>query len=114
MPENDRPTSWGDLLTKTVELGVGALHLTRETGSRLIDELEERGQLTKQQATEFVDRMREVGREQQHHIEGMINRAVERALDRADVARRSEIDALKERIAALEAEKATDTAPPAE
>lgn len=106
MAENERPASWSDLFAKTMELGLGALHLTKETGQRLVSELEERGQMSRQQATEFINRMREAGREQQRNIEDMINRAVEHALDRADVARRSEIAELRERIAALEADRA--------
>lgn len=103
MSEKERPANWSELFTKTVELGVGALHLTKETGQQLISELEERSQMTRQQATDFINRMREVGQEHQHSIEEKINNAIDRALERADVARRSELIELRERIAALEA-----------
>jgi polyhydroxyalkanoate synthesis regulator phasin len=103
MSEKEHPANWSELFTKTVELGVGAFHLTKETGQQLIGELEERSQMTRQQATDFINRMREVGQEHQHSIEEKINSAIDHALERADVARRSELADLRERIAALEA-----------
>ena len=107
---NERPTSWRELWMKTVELGAGAVALTKESSQKLINELTERGQMSKQEATETIERIREAGAEQRRQIEEMINNAVERSLDKAEIVRRADLKVLEERIAALE--QAAGTAQP--
>jgi polyhydroxyalkanoate synthesis regulator phasin len=103
MSEQDRPTSWRELMLKTIELGLGALTLTKEAGQRLITELEEKGQMSRQEAAEAFERIRAAGKEQSHRLEEMVNKMVDHALEKTDVARGAEVKALQERIKVLEA-----------
>lgn len=100
---NQRPiSSWGDLFMRTVELGLGAATLTLDTAQRVVSDLIGRGQVSREEAPGLVDRLMALGREQREQLSEMIDRGVERAMIRMDLARRSDLEALHQRVADLE------------
>lgn len=103
MTDEQRPiASWGDLFMRTVELGLGAATLTVDTAQKLVNDLMGRGQVTKEEAPSLVDRLMALGREQREQLMEMIDRGSERAMLRMDLARRSDLEALRQRVAELE------------
>ncbi len=94
--------SWRELLDKTVELGLGAALLTRETATKLVDDLIQRGEVTKDEGKKMVTDMLEKGKHQKVKMEDFIAEIAQRVMDKADVARRSHIEALELRISQLE------------
>ena len=101
--QSHRPvTSWGDLFTRTLELGLGAASLTVETAQKIVADLVHRGQVTEEESESLVSRLLALGREQRTQLEGLINKGVEHALERMDLARRSDVDTLHARVEELE------------
>jgi len=100
---NDRPiATWSDLFMRTVELGLGAATLTAETAHRVVNDLVNRGQVGHEESRGMVDRLLALGHEQREALRGMIEKNIACALDRLDLARRSDVEELRLRVAALE------------
>lgn len=105
MPEQQeqRPiSSWGDLFMRTLELGLGAATLTLDTAQKIAGDLVGRGQVTSAEGETLVDRLMAMGHEQRAQLNEMIEKATERAMERLDLARRSDLEALQLRVADLE------------
>jgi len=97
-----RITSWRELLEKTIELGLGAALLTKESASKLVDEMVKRGDVSREEGKKLVSDMVEKGKGQKQKMEDFVVEIVERALGKADIARRSQVEELEKRIAELE------------
>lgn len=95
-------TSWSELLTRTMELGLGAASLTVETAQKVVKDLVHHGQVTEAEGESLVDRLLAMGREQRTQLEGLVNKGVEGAMERMDLARRSELASLHARVTELE------------
>ena len=102
MSGETRITSWRELLEKTIELGLGAALLTKESAGKLVDELVKRGDMSRDEGKKLVTDMMEKGKGQKKKMEDFVVEVVERVLGRADIARRSQIEELERRIAELE------------
>lgn len=103
MADERKPiSSWSDLLVRSLELGLGAATLTLDTAQRLVNDLIGRGQMTREEGASVVDRLMAIGRDQRTQLMDMIDRGTERAMTRMDLARRSDLEALRQRVAELE------------
>jgi len=102
--EPDRPpaASWRELFEKTLELGLGAALLTKEAACRLVDDLVQRGAVTKGEGKKLLADVMEKGKGQKEKMDAFVAEAVERMLKKADVARQSRVTELERRLAALE------------
>ena len=102
MSGETKVTSWRELLEKTIELGLGAALLTKESAGKLVDDLVKRGDVSREEGKKLVTDMLEKGKGQKKKMEDFVVEVVERALGKADIARRSQIEDLEKRIAELE------------
>jgi polyhydroxyalkanoate synthesis regulator phasin len=102
MSGETKVTSWRELLEKTIELGLGAALLTKESATKLVDELVRRGEVSREESKKLVSEMLDKGRGQKEKMEDFIAGIVERSLAKADIARRSQIEELERRLADLE------------
>jgi polyhydroxyalkanoate synthesis regulator phasin len=102
MSGETKVTSWRELLEKTIELGLGAALLTKESATKLVDELVRRGEVSREESKKLVSEMLHKGRGQKEKMEDFIAGIVERSLAKADIARRSQIEELERRLADLE------------
>ena len=100
--EMNRGESWGDLFERMVELGLGAVTLTADAAQRIVGDLVERGKVAREESERLTTRLTEMGKEQRESLQQMIDRATERAMKRMDIARCSDVEALRLRIANLE------------
>jgi len=99
--ENEHP-SWRDILARSVDLGLGALTLTKEAAQKAVDELVHKGEVSKDEGKKLVERMVERGKEQKERIEGVAREAVDKALEKADLARGRELREARAQIAELQ------------
>jgi polyhydroxyalkanoate synthesis regulator phasin len=104
MSSGSGPASWREMLEKTVELGLGAALLTKDAAAKLVEDLVKRGKISKEEGSRLVSEMLEKGKGQKAKIEQLIAESVERVLTKADLARRSSVEELERRVAALEEE----------
>ena len=95
--------SWRELLEKTIEVGLGAALLTKESATKLVDELIQRGEVTKGESKKLIAEILDKGKQQKQRMEEFVGEVVQRAMDRADVARRSQIEELERRVDELAA-----------
>jgi len=102
MAEQPKVTSWRELLDKTIELGLGAALLTKEAATKLVEDLVQSGAVTRDEGRKLVDQMMDKGRGQKEKMEAFVSDVAQRVVERSDLARRSRVDDLERRVAALE------------
>lgn len=86
------------LMKKAFYLGLGALSLTKEKAEKVIKELEEKGEMSREEGKEFLDEVVKKGEEQKKEIQDMISKGI----NDFGVVKRSELAALEERIKKIE------------
>lgn len=91
-----------DFMTRVLSLGMGLAVASKEQLEKLADELEKKGELSKNESKEFVDKLVSKGEQASKDLEAKIRQQVQRVLEGLDMAPMSEIRRLEQRIAALE------------
>ena len=92
-----------DTLRKLLLAGLGALDLTEEKAKAVFNDLVARGEISEKDAKEVISAWGKRAAEQRGRLQEDIERAVQRTLSAVGIARQAEIDALKAKIAELEA-----------
>lgn len=103
-----------DILTKTLNLGMGAINFTKEKAEKFVEELVKRGQVPKQEASSVVEALLKRGEQETKEIKGVIGRWVQQALTEAGVPTRAEIEAIEKRLALVETRLSVTPEPPTE
>jgi polyhydroxyalkanoate synthesis regulator phasin len=91
-----------DVFDQLFSLGLGIAVASKEQVERVIDDLVEKGNMTKNESSELVDELIQKGRTTQEKMESSINERIEKALHDLNIATKAELDELRTRIAALE------------
>jgi len=94
--------SWRDLLARSIDLGLGALLLTKEAAQKAMDELISKGHVTKDEGRDLLNRMLERGKEQKERLEQLVRENVAKALEKADLARGRELREARAQITDLQ------------
>lgn len=81
--------------------GIGMWALTEEKLQDITDELIENGEMQKEEGKKFVRSLMDEQKKQKEEMENKITSRVQEAVDKAELARKKEIDELKEMIIAL-------------
>ncbi len=89
-------------IRKGLALGLGLAVTSKEQAQKVVDELVERGELSKQESKEFFNELLEKGKETQKQVDEKIQHKLNQLLDEANLATKEEVDALKERVEELE------------
>ena len=89
-------------LKKALYAGVGLAFLTRDRIEETAKRLAEEAKLSESEGKKLVDEFLKRGEEAKASMERMVGSAVNSALDRVDIPRRSELKALEARVKALE------------
>lgn len=103
MEQEREHTSWRELFARSLDLGLGALTLTKEAAQKAMDELVHKGEISREESKHLVERMLERGKEQKEHLDQLVRDAVDKALHKADLARASELRDARARVAELQA-----------
>lgn len=91
------------LLRRSLELGLGAMLLTKEAAEELLEDLSGEQSDAGPRTRKAVEDLLERGQELRAELAESIRHEVDQALQRAGLARRSELEALEQRLALLEA-----------
>ncbi|SET81881.1 Polyhydroxyalkanoate synthesis regulator phasin [Oceanobacillus limi] len=89
---------------KGLALGLGLALTTKEQASKVVDELVEKGELSKQESKEFFNELLEKGKETQKELDQKMNEKLNHLLNELDLPTKEEVQELKERIAELESQ----------
>ncbi len=87
-----------DLVKKTLLTGVGLASLTREKVEDVAKAFVEKGKMTEQEGRELVDELLLRSEESREDLKKQIEERVQSALQKMNLARQSEVDALKEEL----------------
>jgi polyhydroxyalkanoate synthesis regulator phasin len=95
-----------DSLKKALYAGVGLAFLTRDKIEELGKRLAEEAKLSEPEGRKLVDEFLKKGEDARASLEKMVSGAVNAALERIDIPKRSDLKALEARVQALEAQSA--------
>jgi len=90
-----------DLLKKTFLTGVGVAALTKEKIEELAKDFVEKGKITEQEGKTLVDDLVARSEESRLEFQNQIEEKVQAVLTKMNLARQSEVDALKGEVAEL-------------
>ena len=93
-----------DLLQKAWYFGLGVFDFTREKVEPLVDEMVRRGEISQQESPEAVKELLARAQEVQADLWEKIKELVNKALAEARPAKAADLEALEQRVAALEEE----------
>ncbi|MFI5332235.1 MAG: phasin family protein [Desulfobaccales bacterium] len=93
-----------DMLQKVWYFGLGVFDFTREKVEPLVDEMVRRGEISQQESPEAVKELLARAQEVQADLWEKIKELVNKALAEAMPAKAADLEALAQRVAALEEE----------
>jgi len=93
-----------DQLKKLINLGFGAIALTKEKITALVDDLVKRGEVSSQDSKKYMDELIAKLEENKKEVEEKIEAMVQATLKKLDIPVRSEIAALKTELESLKKE----------
>ncbi len=100
-----------EFLKKMVNLGFGALSLTREKVEKMVDDLTKRGELSTEEGKKFVEELLTKIETSKNELESKVESIVEKTLEKLKIPTRSEVDALKTELDKLAKKVKADSAP---
>jgi len=87
-----------DFFEKTLLAGLGALHVTKEQIEKWIDELVEKGKVTKEEAPKLFKDLMAKAEENKKALETKISDGIENAMKKINLATKKDIEALNEKL----------------
>lgn len=101
--KSDVPFDVAGAIENAFLMGIGVLEMTREKSTEIVDDLIERGKMSKSDAKRVADRIGEIAEEQQNTMRSTVARETDRAMKTAGVATKEDLDDLRAQIAELKA-----------
>jgi polyhydroxyalkanoate synthesis regulator phasin len=99
--ETDQVYTLFDAARNVLLAGIGAMALAQEQIEDFVNRLIERGQIAEKDGRKLIQEIKEKRKVGPEKIEEKLNKHVERVLNRMNIASRSDIDALGQKIAEL-------------
>ncbi len=91
-----------EFIKKAMFTGVGLASLTKDKVEEVANEFIEQGNLTEQEGRNLVKEMMDYSEKSRTELEDMIDKYIEKAIIKLDLARRSDIEELKSQIVDLQ------------
>src|SRR5699024_5833321 len=91
-----------ETLRKGLSLGLGLAVTTKEQVKKDVDELVEKGEMTRESSTSLVNHIVEEGQQVEKDIDEKIQKKVKEVLDEFDIATRDDIRRIEQRLNELE------------
>ncbi len=86
------------LFEKGVLLGLGLLSMTREKAQKIVDELAQRGEVSRGEAREWVERLVQRGEEERQAIRKLVRDEVKAVMDELGLPTKQDLQELANRI----------------
>jgi poly(hydroxyalkanoate) granule-associated protein len=100
-----------DALRKLLLAGLGTLDLTEEKVKAVFNDLVARGEMSEKDAKELVSSWAKHAADQRDRLRQDVEQTVHRALSAIGIARKAEVDALRAKVAELEARLSSGDTP---
>ena len=85
--------------------GLGGLTITREKAEEIVADLVKKGEVARNDQSEFVNRLLEKGENTRTEIEKLFEKSMAKVLDRLNIPTKSDIDVLVKKIDELARKK---------
>ena len=95
-----------DIIKKSLYLGLGVASFTKERAESMVDELIEKGQLSKDEKSKAIKDIFDKIEKEEKEVQKKIQKVVKEVLDKVGVATQKDIENLQKRIKKLEAKLA--------
>jgi len=90
-----------ELVKKVLLTGVGVAALSKEKIEELAKDLAEKGKMTEKEGKDLVDQLLQSSDEARQDLQSQVEAKVQAVLEKMDLAKKSELDALKLEIETL-------------
>lgn len=87
-----------DFLEKTMLAGLGALHVTKEQIEKWIDELVEKGKITREEAPKMFKDLMAKAEENKKALETKITDGIENAMKKINLATKKDVETLNDKL----------------
>lgn len=87
-----------DMLEKMFMLGLGVLSLTKEKIDETVEELVERGKVTRSEGSKLAEQIAARGKQEKEALQGLMREEFKRALDASPLATKADIERLEAEI----------------
>jgi len=94
-----------DQFKKAIELGLGALVITRENADKLTKELVKKGKINSKESKDLIKEIMKKGQAEERKIESAVARMVGKTFAQLDLASKSDVRKLEKEIKKLKAHK---------
>ncbi|MCD5383294.1 phasin family protein [candidate division WOR-3 bacterium] len=92
-------------IEKMLLAGLGGLTITREKAEEIVADLVKKGEVARNDQSEFVNRLLEKGENTRTEIEKLFEKSMAKVLDRLNIPTKSDIDVLVKKIDELARKK---------
>ena len=89
------------VLKDVVNLGLGALVMTKEKAEEVVNELVKKGEVGQEEGKELINELIEKGEKGKKEIEDQIEKTVKRVVEKLDISAKKEVEELKFEIEEL-------------
>ncbi|MBE0447303.1 MAG: hypothetical protein IBX64_04250 [Actinobacteria bacterium] len=87
-----------DMIRRTLLLSIGAISLTAERAQELVNDLVERGEITREQGVSMVRELISRGTEVRKQLRDVVKAEVKKAIDEANIASKSDLKKVEAKI----------------
>ncbi len=91
-----------DTIKKTMFMGLGLANITREKIEEVVSELKVQGAISESEGKKLVDEFLERKDKARSDMEKMIEAATEKAFERLNLARKSDVEEIKEMLTKIQ------------
>lgn len=89
-------------IKKGLFAGIGAVLLTRDKVERVVERLVNERKLSREEGQRLVDELVQTGEKQWSSLEDRVMETIRNGIDHLDIGRRTELEALRERVENVE------------
>ena len=87
-----------DIIRRTLLLGIGAVSLTTERAQEFVNDLIERGEISKEQGKSMVKELMKRGTEARKQLRDVVKVEVKKAIEESDIPSKEDIKRLESKI----------------
>ncbi|MGP4071233.1 phasin family protein [Piscibacillus sp. B03] len=91
-----------DYFNKGLSLGLGLASASKEQVNRVMDELIDKGELTKEESDHLLKELKRKGEQSQKQLDDKVKKQLKTYLDELEVPTKTDMEKLEERIRKLE------------
>ena len=89
-------------MVKAINLGLGAISLTKEKAEKFIDEMVEKGEISKEDAKQTLEDVMKKGEEHKEEVRNLVREEIDSWKSKFGVVSRADYEKLEQRIKDLE------------